>query len=46
MTQHYTGGKTIGISAFFQIIVNDFQGLKILKESKTPQKYLDKKDNF
>ena len=46
MTQHYTGGKTIKISAFFQIIVKDFQGVKTLKESKTPQKYLDKKDNF
>ena len=46
MTQHYTDGKTIRISAFFQIIVKDFQGVKTLKESKTPQKYLNKKDNF
>ena len=28
MTQHYTGGKTIRTSAFSQIIVKDFQGLK------------------
>ena len=46
MTQHYLGGKTIRISAFFQIIVKDSQGVKTLKESKTPQKYLNKKDNF
>ena len=46
MTRHYIGGKTIRTSAFFQIIVKDFQGVKTLKESKTPQKYLDKKDNF
>ena len=46
MTRHYTGRRTIRTSAFFQIIVKDFQGLKISKESKIPQKYLDRKNNF
>ena len=46
MTRHYTGRKTIRTSAFFQIIVKDFQGLKISKESKIPQEYLDRKNNF
>ena len=45
-TQHYTGRRTIGTSAFFQTIVKDFQGLKTSKEIKIPQKYLDRKDNF
>ena len=46
MTQHHIDGKTIKISAFSQIIAKDSQGVKTLKGSKTPQKYLNKKDNF
>ena len=43
MTRHYTGRRTIRTSVSFQIIVKDFQELKTLKESKIPQKYLDRK---
>ena len=43
MTRHYIGRKTIRTSAFFQIIVKDFQELKISKENKIPQEYLDRK---
>ena len=46
MTQHHIDGKTTKSSAFSQIIEKDSQGVKTLKWSKTPQKYLDKKDNF
>ena len=46
MTQHHIDGKTTKTSAFSQIIEKDSQGVKTLKWSKTPQKYLDKKDNF
>ena len=46
MTQRHLNGKTTKTSAFSQIIAKDSQGVKTLKGSKTPQKYLNKKDNF
>ena len=46
MTQHHLDGKTTKTSAFSQTIEKDSQEVKTLKWSKTPRKYLDKKDNF
>ena len=46
MTQRHLNGKTTKTSAFSQIIEKDSQEVKTLKWSKTPRKYLDKKDNF